>query len=167
MSNKQMAKKQTMYLETSVISAYFDFWKSDFNQKKYTRIFWKNTLPSYTMAISEVVLAEIDLHRNAVWRSKMLALIGEFTLIKASKKVESIAKAYIAAQLFPQSEYRDALHAAYASGSRADYLVSWNQRHITRPFKRRQIMEYNLKMGLGNPTIVSPLDFLESISTRL
>lgn len=155
-----MAKKQTMYLETSVISAYFDFWKSDPKQKKYTRLFWITAMPKYEVYISEMVLAEIDLHRNSLWRSKMLKCIKDFEPIRATKDIQSIAKGYIADQLFPESEYRDALHVAYASGKKVDYLVSWNQRHITRPFKRRQIMEYNMRNDLGNPTIVSPLDFL-------
>lgn len=152
-----------MYLETSVISAYFDFWKTDFKQKRLTRWFWQYILPDYYSCVSEIVLAEIHLNKNPIWREKLLRLVRDFSVIRTDQKIQSIAKRYIKAKIFPQSEYRDALHVASAAGTCSDYLVSWNQKHIIRPFKRKQITEFNQRVGLGNPTILSPLDFLETI----
>lgn len=55
-----MAKlKPKIYLETSVISAYFDFKKQDLTRKEETRYFFKKILPEYQVFISEAVLAEL------------------------------------------------------------------------------------------------------------
>ncbi|MFH1392470.1 MAG: hypothetical protein ABIG90_02190 [bacterium] len=52
--------KELIYLETSVISAYFDFKKQDPERKKITRKFFDEELPKFQVLISEVVIAELQ-----------------------------------------------------------------------------------------------------------
>lgn len=49
-----------MYLETSVISAYFDFWKGNPQQKRETRLLWKVMPQHFQVYISDVVMVEIE-----------------------------------------------------------------------------------------------------------
>ncbi|MBM4401835.1 MAG: hypothetical protein FJ044_01160 [Candidatus Cloacimonetes bacterium] len=65
--------------------------------------------------------------------------------------------------IIPKSKIADAIHLAVATVNGIDYLVSWNVRHLTRPVKRKQIAEFNSKLGIYVPVISTPDDFLETL----
>lgn len=159
-----MLKKQTMYLETSIISAYFDFWKSNLQQKIWTQKFYNITRKKYQFFISDISIAEIIDVKNEQWREKLMKLIETLKCVKLKtiKKVKVIGEDYIKYGIIPKSCPRDALHIAFATHFKIDYLVSWNQKHITRPFKIKQIFDFNHKMVGHSPLIVTPLAFIES-----
>ena len=52
-------QKQTIYLETSAVSAYFDFKKQDPLRKAVTREFWSSVLPSYEAHIGTITILEL------------------------------------------------------------------------------------------------------------
>jgi hypothetical protein len=57
--------------------------------------------------------------------------------------MEALAQAYIDGSVMPERRRTDALHVAAATCIAADYLVSWNHRHMTRPMKRLQYEAVN------------------------
>jgi len=50
-----------------------------------------------------------------------------------TEAVEALAQAYIDGGVLPERRLADAVHVAAATCWEADFLVSWNHRHMTRP----------------------------------
>ncbi len=55
-------KKETLYLDTSVISAYYDERAAE--RQEATVKFWKDVLPHYKVFVSEVALNELEDTKN-------------------------------------------------------------------------------------------------------
>lgn len=156
-------KKESIYLETSVISAYFDFKKQDIARKKATRKFWKEVLPKYNAIISEVVFGELEGTPDKEQRIRFLRFIESLRRIKPTSAVAKLSNKYLAADLVPKAKIADATHLAIATISRIDYLVSWNQKHLTSPSQRKRIFVFNKRLKLYIPIIATPDDFFENI----
>lgn len=156
-----MPKKETIYLETSAVSAYFDFKNQDPERKKATRRFWHEILPDYNAFISEVVNAELTDTKIGLRRRMLLKLVANIKRLKTDKRTKVLAEKYIAAKIVPKSKLADAAHIAIASLNKVDYLVSWNQEHLIDPKQKKKIFEFNKKYGLFIPIISKPDDFFE------
>lgn len=155
--------KQKIYLETSVISAYFDFWSQAPDQKRSTRKFWKIMIKQHQPYVSDVAMAELaDAHKDL--GAKLIKLIKPFERIKDNREAQIIRDKYIEYNIVPASKRADAGHLALAAVYEMDFLVSWNHRHITRPVKRKQITDFNIKHKLPVPVILTPDDFLEDLT---
>jgi hypothetical protein len=57
--------------------------------------------------------------------------------------------------------YADCLHIALATFHRADYLISWNFKHIVNVGRITGYNSINIKMGYKQLEIRSPRDFME------
>src|SRR2546425_9033399 len=67
----------------------------------------------------------------------------------------------------PERRELDALHVAAATCFAADYLVSWNHRHMTRPLKRTQYEAVNRLNGyLQTPFICNPVEACDELRGR-
>ena len=86
-----------------------------------------------------------------------------FPVLKTDKGVVHMAQEYLNHGIVPKTKKEDALHVAVCATHRVDFLISWNQKHIVRPNKIRQILEFNTKKGIAGPVILNPLMFLEAI----
>ncbi|MBU4331891.1 PIN domain-containing protein [Patescibacteria group bacterium] len=152
--------KQTIYLETSVISAYFDFWKKSPLQKRETRKFWKIVLPDYEPVTSTLTIIELERARRE-WRNEYLKLIQNIRILNFSPKVSRLAERYIKERIIPKSKADDAGHLAIAVTHEIDFFLTWNMQHFLRPNKMKQIINFNRTNSLYIPTLVNPNDFLE------
>jgi dTDP-4-amino-4,6-dideoxygalactose transaminase len=52
----------------------------------------------------------------------------------------------------------DALHLAYASFYKIDFLLTWNCNHLANANKRKHIRVINARLNLPTPEIVTPLE---------
>jgi predicted nucleic acid-binding protein len=136
-------RQETLYLDTSVVSNYFD--KRDPLIYRYTREFWAK-LPKYRVLISEVVRQEIQMAGPPV-ASQMMDLIRPFVLAPIPPEAVALSKEYIRAGIFSDKQFNDALHAAIATSAEVDYLVSWNFRHLVRVKTKRLLPIVNLSIG--------------------
>jgi len=57
----------------------------------------------------------------------------------------------------PQVLKGDALHLAYASFYKIDFLLTWNCNHLANANKKQHIRRINAKLNLSTPEIVTPL----------
>lgn len=135
-------KKESIYLETSVISAYFDFKKQDPQRKKETRLFW-NALDFYKPYVSDLVIEELAATSNKNWRDKFLDLITGLPRLSFSKEAFELGQRYLKAGLIPAAKRPDAHHFAIATLSNIDILVSWNYDHIANLEAERKIGAFN------------------------
>ena len=60
----------------------------------------------------------------------------------------------------PADPVGDALHLALASVHKADYLVTWNCRHLANANKFDHIRRVNALLGLAVPALVTPLELM-------
>lgn len=154
--------KSTIYLETSVISAYFDFWQTAPKQKQLTREFWKKVLPEYNAVISEAVLLELN-NAKAKWAQKFKKLVQPFTILPLNEKSMQLSKKYIKADIIPAGYKEDSFHLAIACIQKCDYLATWNTEHLARPYKLHQIYHFNKKHKIHFPILIKPEHFLNNL----
>jgi len=79
----------------------------------------------------------------------LLEIIGRFNSKKLviDDEVMSLARRYIAEGVLQQGSIDDAIHAAVATVSEMDALISWNLRHLANLTKMNMINGVNLKAG--------------------
>lgn len=71
-----------------------------------------------------------------------------------------MATQYIAEGVVGQTSLADCLHIALATINRADYLISWNFKHIVNVQRIRGYNSINIKNGYKELEIRSPRDFV-------
>jgi hypothetical protein len=70
-----------------------------------------------------------------------------------------LATTYISEKLVGQTSYADCLHIALATIHRADYLISWNFKHIVNIQRIQGYNSINIKYGYKQLEIRSPREF--------
>ncbi len=60
----------------------------------------------------------------------------------------------------PADPTGDALHLALASVHKADYLLTWNCKHLANANKFDHIRRVNALLGLHVPALVTPLELM-------
>ena len=147
-------KKESLYLDTSVPSAYFD--KRAKERKDATIKFWQEVLPNYRVYVSEITLRELDDTKNEYLRKKLRRIVKNFNILKSNKKISKLAKVYIERGIFPERYLDDALHVAVATYYEISYLVSWNFEHLVKVKTRKWVNSVNTLEGFRGIEIVSP-----------
>jgi len=146
-------KKESLYLETSVISAYFD--ERELFKLESTRAYWRR-LTQYDVCISKVVLTELEAIKDAAMRGKALDLVKDYPLLEETEGDGILSLEYISEGVIPRRYENDARQIAIASVNGVDYLVSWNFEHIVKVKTRRMVSLINLKHGYKPIEIVTP-----------
>jgi predicted nucleic acid-binding protein len=149
-------KKETLYLDTSVASAYYDERAKE--RMEVTIKFWKEILPHYKTYVSEVTVNELEDTKDENLRRRFRKLIKGFKVLKIKKTIRDLARAYIEKEIFPEKYIDDALHVAMASYYEVSYLVSWNYEHLVKVKTRRLVNSVNILEGFKDIEIVSPLE---------
>ena len=147
-------KKETLYLDTSVISAYYD--ERTKERQEATGKFWETILPKYKVFISEVTLNELENTKNEALKKKFKKLVKNFSVLKISQKVKELANVYIDRGIFPEKYIDDALHVAMATSHGISYVVSWNFEHLVKVKTRKTVNLVNVLEGYKEIEIVSP-----------
>jgi len=80
-------------------------------------------------------------------------------LLTISDEAIELANHYINERVIGQSSYADCLHIALATIHRADFLISWNFRHIVNVQRIRGYNSINIRNGYKQLEIRSPRDF--------
>jgi hypothetical protein len=75
--------------------------------------------------------------------------------------VIDLALEYISAKVVGKTSYPDCLHIALATIYRADFLVSWNFKHIVNIQKISGYNSINIKNGYRQLEIRSPREFIK------
>lgn len=147
-------KKETLYLDTSVLSAYYD---ERAKERQDTTIkFWEEVLLNYKVFISEITVKELEDTKDETLRKKFKRLIKNFKILKTNKKITDLANAYVKKGIFLEKYIDDALHVAIASFYDISYIVSWNFEHLVKVKTRKSVNLVNILEGYKAIEIVSP-----------
>ncbi len=146
-------KKPKIYLDTSIISAYFDFRKPV--RQLITEKWFQNDILNFEVYISELVLNEIDNNQDNDLKQKMFGLLNDAgpVNLKITEEISNLAKLY--RQQVLSKEINDTLHIAVVSCYKLDILVSWNFRHLVNWETINTIHQINQKNKLSIIEILS------------
>ena len=147
--------KQRIYIDTSVFGGHFD---EEF--KAHTvPLFDRIKSGEFFILYSTVTQDELE---NAPEKVKDLvkSLRADLTeFIETTEEAIDLATEYITERVVGQTSYADCLHIALATINRADFLVSWNFKHIVNMERIRGYNSINIKNGYKQLEIRSPREF--------
>ena len=152
--------KQTLYLETSVVGAYLD--NGEPFRRDLTIRWWEHELAEYDAFSSILVTREIERVAEP-HRTGYLNLIKPLKTLELVEEVAILADGYISRGIFHRKFIADALHVAFASFYKIDYLVTWNFGHLANVRKQARIRLFNTAAGFFSPVIVTPEFLVHSI----
>jgi len=147
--------KQRIYIDTSVVGGYHDL-----EFKEYTiPLFERIQNGEFTVLLSTVTQDELEfapIHVKDLIRN----MKNEFTeFLTISDEAVELATEYINERVVGQTSYADCLHIALATINRADFLISWNYKHIVNVQRIRGYNSINIRNGYKQLEIRSPRDF--------
>lgn len=155
--------KPALYLETSVASYLTARPSRDLitaARQQLTAEWWETRRAGYDVFISPLVLEEAELG-DAEAAAARLAVLRELEVVEPSPEADVLAEALMREVPLPEKAAADAVHIAVAATSGAEYLLSWNFKHIVNPVLREQIGEVCRRRGYEPPTLCTPEDLLE------
>jgi predicted nucleic acid-binding protein len=145
--------KLRVYLDTSVLSAYYDDRAPD--RQAQTEEFWKR-LGDFETATSELTREEIGQTSDSSRRRLLLKLLDELTIYPITEEMKDLGRQYIASGVFSLIMLNDALHVAAAALSQQDVLLSWNFKHMVNRLRRAKVNQVNIARGLPTIEILAP-----------
>ena len=147
--------KQRIYIDTSVFGGYFDEEFAEHTIPLFDRL----KSGEFILLFSTVTQDEIE---NAPEKVKELvkSLKAESTeFLDTTDEAVDLATEYITERVVGQTSYADCLHIAIATINRADFLISWNFKHIVNVQRIRGYNSINIKNGYRQIEIRSPREF--------
>ena len=147
--------KPRLYFDTSVFGGHFD---DEFSEHTIP-LFERLRSNEFILLFSTVTQDELE---NAPEKVKNLVkgIKEEYTeFIEATEEAVELATAYIDEKVVGQTSFADCLHIAIATINKADYLISWNFKHIVNIERIEGYNSINLKKGYKQLDIRSPREF--------
>jgi len=145
--------KETLYLDTSVPSAYYDEGAKE--RQKETIKFFSEKIKDYEVYLSDVTIAELEENEEPL-RGKLLYLVKDFIELPTTEEVVKLADTYIENGIIPKNHKEDALHIAIATVNKIEIVTSWNLEHIVKLKTRREVNATNILKGYKTIEIVLP-----------
>jgi hypothetical protein len=152
----------TVYLETTVLSYLTAHDARDAivaAHQGLTRIWWESQRQHYRLVGSAIVVREASAG-DPEMAAKRLALIADCDLLQITDAVGALAALLLALGLVPATVPNDALHIAVATVGGAEYLLTWNLRHLAGAIARRRIEQELRRLGHEPPTICTPEELM-------
>ena len=146
---------QRTYIDTSVFGGYFDNEFSEHTIPLFDR--FRNN--EFTLLFTTVTQEELEEAPDNV-KELVRNLNAESTeFLDTTDEAVELGNEYVAEKVVGQTSYVDCLHIALATISRADFLVSWNFKHIVNVERIRGYNSINIKNGYKQLDIRSPREF--------
>lgn len=147
--------KQRIYIDTSVFGGHFDEEFAEHTVPLFDRIKKGEFVVLYS-TITQDELENAPEHVRELVRN-LKADLTEF--LEISEEAVDLANDYIDEKVVGRASYADCLHIALATINRADFLVSWNFKHIVNIERIRGYNSINIKNGYKQLEIRSPREF--------
>lgn len=149
--------KQRLYIDTSVFGGYFDIEFEEFTKPLFERIFNQE----FAILYSSVTQEELENAPERVGELVKLIKTDQTEFLTETEEAIELASTYIKEKVVGQTSFADCLHIALATINRADYLISWNFKHIVNVDRIRGYNSINIKMGYKQLEIRSPRDLMK------
>lgn len=154
---------KTVYLETTYISYLVAPPSRDLivaAHQQITNDWWTNQKMKYECYISEIVIDEASAgDKNEI--KKRLAIIDKLMLLELTEEANELTKAILNSGVIPQKAVRDAAHIAVATVHEANYLLTWNCKHIANAHILKKIEKICTTSGFEMPIVCTPENLME------
>jgi hypothetical protein len=150
-------KKPTVYLDTSVISAYW-YEGTDvlaLARRVKTHEWWDVERGFFALRGSVVVETELRDGRFPR-QADCQAMARRLSYLPITSGTRDLFDALIAEKVVPENKPRDAFHMALAAVHEVDYLLSWNYAHMVNVIAQRKYEQVGRIRKLRAPLLVSP-----------
>ncbi len=148
--------KQRLYLDTSIFGGYFD---TEFAQFTIP-LFEKLKQRRFILLFSTITENELENAPESIKEFVKAIKTAQTEFLQLTDEVVNLATEYITEKVVGPTSYADCLHIALATIYKADYLVSWNFKHIVNIKRIAGYNAINLKNGYKLLDIRSPREFL-------
>jgi hypothetical protein len=150
--------KPIVYIESSVISYLESRPSRDViiaGRQAISHDWWENHRQRYELRISVLVEEEISRGDQAAARLRA-ERIANIPSLSISDEATQIAELLLSKDVIPKGSEEDALHIGIATAQGADYLLTWNFKHINNAETKTAIMELIESSGYICPQLCSP-----------
>jgi hypothetical protein len=106
--------------------------------KEITRDWWSRKRTAFELRISELVVRECAAGDPEAAQRRLDVITG-IARLEINERVEQIALGLVQRGLVPPQVAEDALHIAIAAAHGADFILTWNFKHIANPMMQRRI----------------------------
>ena len=147
--------KQRLYLDTSVLGGYFDDEFAEFTIPLFERL----DKGEFILLFSTVTQDELEGAPDKVKQLVKSLKADNTEYLEITSEAIDLASEYIKEKVVGKTSFADCLHIAIATINRADFLVSWNFKHIVNIQRIRGYNSINIKNGYRLLEIRSPREF--------
>ena len=150
--------KPLVYIETSVVS-YLTGRPSAHvvvaGRQEVTRRWWQHERGDYRLFISEFVVSEAGAGDPGSAQLRLDAL-ANLPQVGLPREAEELAHTLVHPGPIPAKASIDASHIAASVAGGADYLLTWNFKHLANAALRKRIDEICRSRGFEPPVICTP-----------
>ena len=154
--------KQRVYLETTVISYLAARTSRDVIIKAHqevTRTWWLKRRKDFELMVSDVVQEEIG-RGDKTAAAERLGYVKNLNSVLSTEPAIALARLLLKQKAVPAVAEVDALHVGVATVHGADYLLTWNCRHIANAEMRAKIGAVCRNAGYEPPVICTPEELM-------
>ena len=153
---------ETVYLETSFISLLVANPSRDLvtaaNQQS-TRDWWRLRRGEFLCVVSSEVVREAS-QGDPQEARKRLEAMSELSVLQLTAEAERLTRALLATGTLPPRAQTDAAHLAIAAAGKADYLLTWNCRHLANAQMLRRLEAEAKRAGWKLPKVCTPPELM-------
>lgn len=154
--------KETVYIETSVISYYTSKLSRDLiivGRQEITGEKWPKIEEVFDRYISALVIQEAE-QGDTIAAQQRLKVVESIPILEITENAEKLAGKLVSEKIIRKKNIEDALHIAIASVNGIDYLLTWNFTHINNAQMKIKITTVVENQGYQCPVICSPEELL-------
>lgn len=155
-----------VYVETSIVSYLTARLSQNLvvaARQALTREWWEVQRSLYDCFLSEFVLNEASAGDPKA-AEKRLAALADLPRIDLSPEAEALAHGLVEDKILPAAAAVDALHLGAAVSGSAEYLLTWNFKHLANATLRSAIEDACEARGFQPCIICTPEELVEGVS---
>jgi hypothetical protein len=153
---------EIVYLETTFISLLVADPSRDSitaaNQQA-TPDWWSKRRHDFQCIVSFEVLRE-SAKRDVGQARRRQEILRDLPTVEPSAEAEEITLAFLATRALPPRAQTDAAHLGIATAARADYVLTWNCRHLANAEILRRLDMEAARHGWKLPTVCTPPELM-------
>ena len=154
--------KEIAYIKTTIVSYLVGRPSRDLvlsAHQQVTREWWENERVHYHCIASEEVAREAMLGDTGMAQAR-IKVLEEVQIVGITAEVEAMAATFMSTGALPPTMRPDATHLAAATLSGADYLLTWNCRHLANAHVLRRLQKEAERRGWQLPGVCTPLELM-------
>jgi hypothetical protein len=156
---------ETVYIETTIVSFLVARTKENTPSRQWqvwTKDWWQLRRPYFECVTSPEVVSEAEAGDKEMSRKRLEALDG-LTLLQRTPAVDKMADNFLKVGALPPKAKADAVHLAFATVNKIDYLLTWNMRHLANAFIQMRLRPVAEERGFRLPMVCTPLQLMGKI----